>query len=372
MTPLARLIREHIANSGPISVAQYMATALGHPGLGYYTRGETAGGQLLGRHGDFVTAPEISQVFGELLAAWCADAWRAMGAPRPVILAELGPGRGTMLADLWRAACTVAPDLAEALRLHLIETSLMLRTRQGEALAALSPPPPRCWHARLDELPPGPLLLLANEFLDALPIAQYIFSGGLWRERLVSLSADGDGFAFTLGGAVDPALRPDLAELPAAAEGSLIERCPEAERLVAAVAGRLVGDGGAALFMDYGPARSGIGETLQAVRAHRPAHPLAEPGDVDLSHHVDFERLGQAAAAAGGQPWGPIPQGLFLSRLGIGERAQQLAAASPRMAETIHSAVRRLVHPGRMGLLFKAFAITDPALPAPAGFAAKG
>ncbi|HYN38380.1 MAG TPA: SAM-dependent methyltransferase, partial [Rhodospirillales bacterium] len=201
---------------------------------------------------------------------------------------------------------------------------------------------------------------------------QYVADVGAWRQRHVGLATDGEAFAFTLGGAVDPAMRPDLAGLPAAADGTLLERCPDAERLVAALAARLVAGGGAALIIDYGPARSGPGETLQAVRDHRPADPLADPGEIDLSHHVDFERLANAAAEAGARPWGPIPQGLFLGRLGIAERAAALSAAAPDDGAAIEGAIRRLVHPGRMGLLFKALAVSHPALPAPPGFIAGG
>ena len=366
MTPLARLLRAEIEANGPMPIAAFMAAALGHPQFGYYAGAGAATAEPLGRGGDFITAPEVSQVFGELLAVWCLSVWRAMGEPRPLLLVELGPGRGTLLADLWRTATAVAVDFASTLRLHLVETSAPLRARQRANLGGLSPSPPLSWHDRIEDVPPGPLLVIGNEFLDALPVEQYVRDGGIWRQRCVGLA--GDGFAFGLGAAVDPRLRPDLALLPEAAEGTLIERCPEAEQLVAALAGRLAAPAGAALFVDYGPARSAAGETLQAVRGHRPADPLADPGEVDLSHHVDFERLAQAATAAGGQAWGPVPQGLFLGRLGIAQRAAALAAASPARADVLGGAIRRLVHPGRMGLLFKAFAIGGAALPAPPGF----
>lgn len=372
MTPLARLIRREIETAGPMPVADYMAIALGHPEFGYYARQEPSGRDPFGRHGEFITAPEISQVFGELLAAWCETAWQAIGAPRPIILAELGPGRGTLLADLWRAVNAISIDFARVLHFHLVETSRPLRERQRAVLAGLSPPPPLCWHDRPDDLPAGPLLLLANEFLDALPVEQYVADGGNWRQRGIALDTTGDGFVFAVGDAVDLVRRPDLADLPVAADGTLVERCPEAERLVTRLAARLATDGGAALFIDYGPARSGEGETLQAVRGHQPTHPLADAGDVDLSHHVDFERLAPAAMAGGGRPWGPLPQGLFLGRLGIAERARALAAASPASATAIEGAVRRLVHPGRMGLLFKVLAISHPAIPGLAGFNANG
>ena len=366
MTPLARLLRCEIAANGPMPVAAFMAAALGHPQFGYYAGAAAASEGPLGRNGDFITAPEISQVFGELLAVWCLAVWRAMGEPRPLSLVELGPGRGTLVADLWRTVAMLAGDFAGALRLHLVETSAVLRARQRAALGCLSPSPPLFWHEHIDEVPPGPALIIANEFLDALPVEQYVRDDGVWRERCVGL--DGEAFVFGLGTAVDLPRRPDLEELPDAADGTLVERCPAAEQLTAKLARRLAKDGGAALFIDYGPARSAPGETLQAMRSHRPEQPLAEPGAVDLSHHVDFERLAQAAALAGAQVWGPIPQGLFLGRLGIAERAATLAAASPERADALEGAIQRLVHPGRTGLLFKAFAIGQTALPPPPGF----
>jgi NADH dehydrogenase [ubiquinone] 1 alpha subcomplex assembly factor 7 len=351
-------------------VSEYMALALGHPEFGYYARQEPPGPGPLGRGGDFITAPEISQVFGELLAAWCVRVWRAMGSPRPLTLAELGPGRGTLLVDLWRAVSAVAADFAAALRLHLVETSGTLRAAQKAGLSALPFPAPPCWHEHISDLPPGPILLIANEFLDALPVEQYVRDAGAWRERQIDIDRDGDTFTFVLGGAVERVKRPDLADLPEAADGEVAERCPEAERLAAWVAERVARHGGAALFMDYGPARSGLGDTLQAVRGHRRADPLADAGEIDLSHHVDFERVASAAGKA--RCWGPVPQGLFLGRLGIAERVGALTKSSPAQAEAIEGAARRLVHPGRMGLLFKALAIGHPALPTPPGFATNG
>jgi len=355
-----------------------MASALGDPEFGYYRRSAASDADPFGREGDFVTAPEISQMFGELLAAWCVAVWQAMGAPRPVLLAELGPGRGTLLADLWRAAGAVAPDFTAAARVHLVEQSAALAARQRAALQALPAPPPACWHDTADALPEGPLVLLANEFLDALPVEQYVRQGGIWRQRQVGPAAGGAGFAFVPGPPVDVRARPDLADLPEAADGEIVERRPQAEGLVARLAGRLAAGaegagGGAALFVDYGPARSELGETLQAIHHHRPADPLSDVGEADLSAHVDFQRLAAAAASAGARPWGPVAQGLFLGRLGIAARAEALMvrAGSGPAADAIAGAVRRLVHPGRMGVLFKALAVCDPSLPAPPGFAAR-
>jgi NADH dehydrogenase [ubiquinone] 1 alpha subcomplex assembly factor 7 len=360
VTRLAALLRRRIAESGPLSVAEYMTEALGHRQYGYY-----ASRDPLGASGDFTTAPEISQVFGELIGAWCVEVWRRMNAPNPVQVVELGPGRGTLLADAGRIWRRIAAEFAHAVRLHLVETSPALGERQRTALSLQSP----MWHARLADVPEGPMILLANEFFDALPIHQYVRREDAWRERLVGRAPVGDGFGFTDGPVIE---LPDAQSETLAAKGAILELCPEAETLAADIGARVASHGGAALIIDYGPSRSAVGETLQAVRGHRYVDPLAEPGEADLSHHVDFQRLRRAAEHAGARTFGPIPQGLLLSRLGIVARAEALArAASPEQAEAMRGAVRRLIHPGRMGVLFKAFAITDPALATPPGFAAE-
>jgi NADH dehydrogenase [ubiquinone] 1 alpha subcomplex assembly factor 7 len=371
VTPLAALLRRRIAESGALTLADYMGEALAHPEHGYYAIRDP-----LGAAGDFTTAPEISQVFGELIGAWCVEVWRAMGAPNPIRLVELGPGRGTLVADAGRTWRRIAPEFVAATRLHLVETSPVLRARQRETLATATMPP--AWHAMLAEVPGGPTILLANEFFDALPLRQYVRRGGGWRERLVGMAVVDEGFAFVDGLIIDPADaleagREDLHQrLAAAAEGEIVELCPTAESLTADIGARLLDHGGAALIVDYGPARSALGDTLQAVRGHRYADPLAAPGGADLSHHVDFQRLRAAAERRGARVWGPIPQGLLLGRLGFAARAEALvtAASSAQRAEAIRGAIRRLVHPGRMGLLFKALAIAHPSLPAPPGFAA--
>lgn len=371
MTPLEALLRQRIAAEGAISVAEFMAAALTHPEHGVYMQGDP-----LGRSGDFVTAPEISQVFGELVAAWCAAVWHSLGAPAQLPLIELGPGRGTLLADLWRTLNAVAKPLASALRLHLVDSSPPLRARQRATLGGLAPPLAVTWHddaeAGLAALPDGPFLLLANEFFDALPVRQFVRRDGTWRERLVDVAPGGEGLAFVPGPVADPCLDGPLAA--AARDGDVVELSPEAERLAGLIAARLAAPGsrpgGAALIVDYGPARSGVGETLQAVSGHRIVDPVMAPGEADLSHHVDFERLRTAAERAGARCFGPIAQGLFLGRLGAGLRADALAARapSPEAAEAIRGAVRRLVHPGRMGVLFKAMAIAAPGLPPLPGF----
>lgn len=357
-TPLGAALAARIRAEGPIGVAEFMALALGDPAHGYYRRRDP-----LGAAGDFVTAPEISPVFGELVGLWMAALWQAMGRPAHLALTELGPGRGTLLADAWRALAAAAPECAAALALHLVERSAVLRAR---ASRALRPVADRCtWHERFADLPPGPAIIVANEFFDALPVDQYVRARAGWHRRLVGLDPDGEGLCFVLAPAPDFEPPDAFAD---ADEGALIEIGGEGEALAGAIAGRLVRDGGAALIIDYGHGRSAAGETLQAVRGHRFAPPLAAPGEADLSHHVDFAALAGAAQRQGARTFGPVPQGLFLGRLGAGERAEALAAAAPGRADAIRGAVRRLLHPGRMGLLFKAFAIADPRLAPPPGF----
>ena len=319
MTALAALLRRRIAENGPLSVAEYMTEALGHRQHGYYARRDP-----MGAAGDFVTAPEISQVYGELIGAWCVETWRRMNAPDPIQVVELGPGRGTLLADAGRIWRRIAPEFADAVRLHLVETSPALRARQQAALAALSFRS-AMWHARLAEVPEGPMILLANELFDALPIHQYIRRDGVWRERLIGLPPVGDAFVFIDGPVVG--MRRHPGEELARRRETICELCPEAEALAAEIGARVATHGGAALIIDYGHSRSALGETLQAVRGHRYADPLADAGEADLSHHVDFQRLRRAAEHAGAQTFGPIPQGLFLSRLGIAARGRDSGSA---------------------------------------------
>ncbi len=297
---------------------------------------------------DFVTAPEISQVFGELLGLWAAALWDLMGRPGRVIIAEAGPGRGTLMQDALRAIRQMAPAFHAALSLHLVETSPRLRVVQAERLEA-------AWHDRLEDIPPGPMILLANEFLDALPIRQWVRRNGLWIERYV---ADG---AF-----VECLSAEDLGGAP---DGRVIERCDVAHDLMRHLAARLGRDGGAALFLDYGPEHSAPGDSLQALRDGRPADPLADPGKADLTAHVDFAALAASAAPLG--VVGPVPQGLFLARLGLFQRTDRLARGQDlQTAMRLVAASRRLAEPDGMGRLFKAMALCHPSLPTPPGFAA--
>jgi len=351
VSALAALIERRIRAEGPISIADYMAEALLHPEHGYYTTRDP-----LGARGDFITAPEVSQIFGELLGLWCADAWNKLGRPPQVILAELGPGRGTLMRDALRAL-RVIPEFRRALRLHLVERSPALRRAQRATLADAAP----LWHDDLAELPEGPLILIANEFLDALPVRQLVRMADGWHERRVGLDAEG---ALTL------TLDPMLAAAPDnAPPGSVRELRPAAAALAERLAARLRAQSGFALFIDYGYAESAFGDTLQALRAHRPHAVLAAPGEADLTAHVDFAAFAAAARRAGARVWGPLPQGALLARLGLAERAAALiAGADPAQIAAIESGSRRLVHPLEMGALFKALALGGDH-PAPAGFA---
>ncbi|MEX0815038.1 MAG: SAM-dependent methyltransferase [Dongiaceae bacterium] len=355
MTPLAERLARRIREGGPLTVAAYMAEALGNPEHGYYRRGDP-----FGVAGDFITAPEISQMFGELIGLWCAETWRRMGGPDPVRLVELGPGRGTLMADALRAVRLV-PEFRAAIDLHLVETSPLLRVRQAKMLRAAELTP--AWHDDFAGVPDGPLLLVANEFFDALPIHQFQRVGDFWRERVVALDAQGRGFRFALAAAGPAAALPAPADAP---DGAIAEICPAGRDLAAAIGARVARDGGAALIVDYGPAESAAGDSLQAVRRHRPVDPLADPGAADLTAHVDFAALARAAAAAGAAAHGPLPQGLLLDRLGILMRAAVLVQrATPAQVRDISTAARRLRDPLNMGRLFKALAIAAPGLAPP-------
>lgn len=352
MTPLAGLLAARIAAEGPMRLSDYMAECLLHPEHGYYTT-RTA----LGRDGDFTTAPEISQMFGELLGLCLAQSWRDQGAPAPFALAELGPGRGTLMADILRATRGV-PGFHAGLRLHLLEASPRMRALQAQALGDAAP----VWLERAQDLPDLPLWLVANEFFDALPIRQFLREGDGWREVMVGLQ---DGrLARGLGPlAPMPAL---AARLPATAPGALVELCPAAAPVMAALADRIARRGGAALIVDYGDWGS-EGDTFQAVAGHAPADPLAAPGQADLTAHVDFAAL--AAAAPGLRRSALTAQGVLLQRLGIGPRAQRLAQGlSGARLEAHLAAHRRLTDPSEMGSLFKALALVPVAAPLPPGF----
>ncbi len=360
---LARILARRIEANGPISVADYMAEALGHPEFGYYM-----GNDPFGAAGNFITAPEISQIFGELIGLWCANAWLALGKPAPFVLVELGPGRGTLMADALRALETV-PACRAAVRVHLVERSPYLRERQRGALAGIE----ASWHDSVGDLPMAPVIVIANEFFDALPIEQFVRQGDGWHQRLVDLAANRSSgeakFAFTVAPTVY------LAEnLPAAARGSaengaIVESSSAAQEIAGEIARRVQSHTGAALIIDYGYAAPATGDTLQAVRRHDYAPVLQQPGEADLTAHVDFSALATSARAAGAACWGAIGQGEFLRRLGIETRATTLAAtATPQQKTAIETAVERLIGDDQMGTLFKVLAIGPRAAAPPAGF----
>jgi SAM-dependent MidA family methyltransferase len=352
VTPLAALIRDRIAAEGPMRVDAWMAICLAHPTLGYYATRDP-----LGAAGDFTTAPEVSQMFGELVGAWAAQVWADQGLGR-FVLAELGPGRGTLMRDALRAAAGM-PGFRSAAELWLVETSPALRARQAETLAGQEPR----WAAAVEALPAGPLIVVANEFFDALPIRQAQRTDALWRERLVGVTAGRLAFAWGPP-RPDPAFE---ARFPQVADGTVAEICAAGEAIAAALGARIARDRGAALVIDYG-VWDGIGDTLQALRRHRPVHPLAEPGAADLTAHVRFRALAEAARPA--RAHGPVGQGAFLERLGITARARALARgrAGPAL-EAIVAAHRRLTHPEEMGNLFRVLALTPQTAPQPPGFA---
>lgn len=346
---LSDLITARIAATGPISVADYMTDCLLHPEFGYYTTRDP-----FGASGDFITAPEISQMFGELIGLCLAQAWLDQGCPAPFTLAEAGPGRGTLMADALRATRAV-PGFHDAARLVLVEASPALRARQADALRGYDPD----WTHDLDTLPDAPLFLVANEFFDALPIRQFQRDGTAWRERQIGL-VDGKR-AFGLGPAQpQPALAHRIEDTQ---DGDIVEHCAAAAPAITAMGRRIADHGGAALIIDYGDWRS-LGDTLQALRGHAPQNPLLAPGEADLTAHVDFEALATAAPCRHTRL---TPQGVFLERLGITARAQTLAQSLSGARRAAHVAAhRRLTHPQEMGTLFKVLGLfPDGANPPP-------
>ena len=350
MTALLGALRARIAAGGPLSVAEYMAECLLHPQHGYYATRDP-----LGAGGDFITAPEISQMFGELVGLCLAQSWLDQGAPSEFVLAELGPGRGTLMADALRATRGV-PGFHAAAQVHLVEVSPALKEMQAQALGANAP----VWHEDVAALPDLPLFLVANEFFDALPVRQFQRHGAGWRERLVGL--DGDGLSMGLGAV---AAQDALAErLEDTSDGDIVETCPSSAAIVQGIGARIATHGGAALILDYGDWRS-LGDTLQALKDHAPVDPLTHPGEADLTAHVDFEALAAATPSAHTRL---TPQGVFLERLGITARAQALADRAKGAArEEIVAAHRRLTHPAEMGNLFKVLGLYPAAASPPPG-----
>ncbi len=344
--PLGDIFRRLIRTTGPISLAQFM----GEANARYYGTRDP-----LGSAGDFVTAPEISQMFGELIGLWCADVWIRAGSKRPVHYVELGPGRGTLARDALRAGQRYGFEP----QVHLVETSDALKAVQQAAI------PQATWHHDLSSVPhTGPILLVANEFLDALPLRQLVRTPSGWRERMVGL--ENERFAFVAGAqAMDSAVPPEHRD---AAEGTVLETSPASAAIVSEVAGRLVRQGGAALFVDYGHAEARTGSTFQAVAAHRKVDPFAAPGSADLTAHVDFATLARVAVSREARHLGTVTQGEWLRALGIAARADALMERAPRHAAAIAAARDRLIGTSEMGSLFKVMGLAAPGWPDGAGF----
>ncbi|MDH7795521.1 MULTISPECIES: SAM-dependent methyltransferase [unclassified Beijerinckia] len=364
MTPLGAHIRQLIRNGETISLERFMALALGDPERGYYMTRDP-----FGADGDFTTAPEISQMFGELLGLWAAEVWALMGSPKKIQLVELGPGRGTLMSDALRAL-QVAGNFAKALTVHLVETSPVLEAQQREILAGSDFKIE--WHQSLDTVPYGPSIFLANEFFDALPVRHYVFQDGAWYEKVIGLDED-DALYFGLADDPETSIR------ARAEENAVFEVSGLGHRVMAELAKRVATDKGAALIIDYGHVETQYGETLQALKSHQPVSPLDEPGEADLTAHVDFAALARTARAMGAAVYGPQRQADFLSKLGIFERANGLKRqATARQAIEVDRALLRLVStapergaagtmvPG-MGALFKVMAVTHPDMPQPPG-----
>jgi len=352
MTALKDILLRQIRAQGPISIAEYMTQCLLHPRHGYYTTRDP-----LGVQGDFTTAPQISQMFGEMLGLLVAQVWLDQGRPAPFTLAELGPGRGTLMSDILRATLQV-DGFHQALRLHLVEASPVLRDIQTTRLRDHDPQ----FHDTADTLPDQPLFVIANEFFDALPIRQFLRTDTGWAERMVG----SDGDALCLGLSPETHLQQLAHRLEDTQTGQMVELCPAIAPILAALRARILAYGGLALIIDYGDWRS-RGDTLQALREQRYDDPLANPGAADLSAHVDFEALALAAAPLAATPM--TAQGVLLERLGITARAKTLANRLTGNALREHVAAhRRLTHPQEMGHLFKSLALYPPTAPAPPGF----
>lgn len=337
-------IKALIQKNGPIDIGQFMSLALGHPQLGYYMKQDP-----FGANGDFTTAPEISQMFGEMIAAWILEVWQQMGTPSPFTLLECGPGRGTLMVDIMRSLKNV-PGFHDAAQVHLMEISPVLKQMQGAALASYNPK----WHVNLETVPDQPMIVIANEFLDALPVRQLIKSEKGWDERLVTLA--GEEFGYTT--------RPLPIDIGVVAKvGDIFEISPVRSGFVADLVKKMSKNSeGAALLIDYGHAHSGFGDTLQAIKDHKYVSPLEFVGDADLTTHVDFEAVRKAAEGAGAQVTDPVEQGAWLRTIGIQHRADTLKAkANEAQKFDIEKALQRLTDSSQMGSLFKVIGITNGA-----------
>jgi SAM-dependent MidA family methyltransferase len=353
-SPLQSEIKKLINSSGPMPVWRYMELCLMHPQHGYYVSRDP-----LGREGDFTTSPEVSQMFGELLGLWAASVWKSIDSPPLLRLVELGPGRGTMMADALRAL-RVLPPLYQTLSVHLVEINPVLREKQKSTLSGVRN---IYWHDHIDEVPEGPSIILANEYFDVLPIHQVVKQKTGWHERVVELDASGK---LVFGAAAEPTPRFELLLPPlvrAAPVGAVFEWRPDSE--IMKIATRVRDQDGAALIIDYGHLRSDAGDTFQAIARHSFTDPLKAPGQADVTAHVDFQALGRAAEDLGARVHGPVTQGEFLKRIGIEQRAATLMAkATHEVSADIDGALKRLTEGGRggMGSMFKVLGISEPNL----------
>lgn len=349
-SPLLDHLISRIRSDGPLTVADYMRTCLLHPDHGYYqTR------TVFGADGDFITAPEVSQMFGEILGLWVLDRWAHMGRPSPFTLAEFGPGRGTLMADMVRAIYA-DPAARDAAQIWLIEAGSRRKAEQADAVNGAH------WGTSVADLPAQPTLVIANEFFDALPVHQFIRTGGVWAERMVGVDRD-HRLAWHLGPAGATS-----ALIPKSCQSDCVEISPLGRQIMSEISGHIAAYGGAGLFIDYGYA-SGAGDTLQAVARHGFVEFLSDPGRVDLTAHVDFAALSDAAAHKGLSTYGIADQGAFLMALGIGFRAQSLAKGQPTDKQAqILADLKRLTAPDEMGTLFKVLAVQAPTVPPPPGF----
>jgi len=357
-----------IAEDGPMSLERFMTLAAIHPQYGYYQSRVP-----IGAAGDFITAPEIHQMFGELIGLWAAEVWQTMGEPVRLHLVELGPGRGTLMADVLHATRVVA-GFRKALDVHLVEISERLSREQCHTLATVDVP--ITWHKTIETLPQGSTIIIANEFFDALPVRHYVRAEAGWRERMIGLDADG-ALCFGLAPESETGFATPIAPDTSVATGTIVETSLVAQRLMGRLASHVAAEGGAMLVIDYGHTRTQTGETLQAVKDHGPSDPLRDPGEADLTAHVDFAALTRAARSVGAAVYGPVEQGAFLARLGLFERAEMLRRnADASQGAAIDAALARLALPGpvsgpgaSMAELFKVLAVVAPSLPAPPGFA---
>ena len=342
--PLTETLARRISRQGPITVADFMAAALGDADSGYYRTRDA-----IGAAGDFVTAPEISQMFGELIGLWCAESWRQLGRPDPFVLVELGPGHGTLMRDALRAASRVT-GFVDAARLHLVESNEVMQRHQASLALPLVP----VWHDSLDGVPDGPMIAIANEFFDALPIRQFQRSEAGWHERLVGWDDTTRQFVWMLSPPSD-GLGAVLAPLAAAPAGSVVEVSAAGVAVARELAGRLRARDGAVLVVDYGYAEAPLQESLQAVSRHQKVPVLSTPGEADLTAHVDFAALAETGRREGVAVFGPVTQATLLEAFGIDARANQLKQmASAAQATEVDAALQRLTGPEAMGHLFKA------------------